>query len=150
MQNIKSIEAEVKSHQQRDHDKKADIKEYLADTDKRALLEKTKELYKRLPRDRDTIFNYALQWNLLLKHDLFERVARPWIGKKVREYMGVEEPAVVQHIMRMLNARPTPDKMRDKVRDIMDEKTTEFVEKLWLTLIFEEMKANEGFYNNSS
>jgi hypothetical protein len=88
-------------------------------------------LYKRLTRDRETIFKDSLQWNLLLKHDIFERVARPWIGKKVREYMGVEEPAVVQHIMRMLNARPTAEKMREKVKDIMDEKTGEFVEKLW-------------------
>ena len=146
MQNIKSIEAEVKSQQQRDHEKRADIKDYLTDAEKRATLEKTKELYKRLPRDHDTIFRYALQWNLLLKHDIFERVARPWIGKKVREYMGVEEPTVVQHIMKMLHARPTADKMRENVRTILDEKTGEFVEKLWQTLIFEEMKVVEGLY----
>jgi hypothetical protein len=45
--------------------------------------------------------------------------------------MGVEEPAVVQHIMRMLSSRPTAEKMKDKVKDILDEKTSEFVEKLW-------------------
>ena len=113
-----------------------------------ALLEKTKELYKRLPRDRDSIFNYTLQWNLLLKHDIFERVARPWIGKKIREYMGVDEPNVVQHIMKMLNARPVAEKMRENLKSIMYEKRGEIVLKLWQTLIFEEMKVVEGLYTN--
>ena len=41
------------------------MKDYLADAEKRAVLEKTKELYKRLPKDRDTIFKYPVQWQLL-------------------------------------------------------------------------------------
>ena len=34
---------------------------------------------------------------------MVERVARPWIGKKVKELLGVEEQGVVQMIVRMLN-----------------------------------------------
>jgi hypothetical protein len=33
--------------------------------------------------------------------------------------------------MKMLNARPMAEKMRENVKSIMDEKTGEFVEKLW-------------------
>ena len=67
----------------------------MTDAEKRAVLEKTKELYKRLPKDRETIFKYQLQGPLLLKHDVFDRVTRPFISKRVRDYMGVEEPNVV-------------------------------------------------------
>jgi len=93
-----------------------------------------------------TLFAYPLQWPLLVKHDVFERVVRPWVGKKVKEYMGVEEPAVVQHIMKIVGGRPTPEVMADKVKEIMDEKTKEFVEKMWQTMVFEEMKIQEGLY----
>jgi hypothetical protein len=32
-----------------------------------------------------------VQWGMLMKHEVIERVARAWIGKKIKEYMGVEE-----------------------------------------------------------
>ena len=83
-----------------------------------------------------------------MKHYIFDRVARPWIGKKIREYMGVVEPNVVQHIMKMLNARPVAEKMRENLKSIMYEKRGEIVLKLWQTLIFEEMKVVEGLYTN--
>jgi RNA-binding protein 25 len=79
-----------------------------------------------------------------------EKVARGWIAKKIKEYMGVEEPTVVQHILKILGRAPNPDALRDKLlKDILDEKTEEFVFKLWQTLVFENMKIDEGLYNNN-
>ena len=60
--------------------------------------------------------------------------------------MGVEEPTVVQLIVKHLNGRPTPQALKDKLKHILDEKTDEFVQKLWQTMIFEHMKIEEGMY----
>ncbi len=49
----------------------------------------------RLPKSKEEILAYKLDWNSLLRHDIVERVARPWIGKKIKEYMGIEELSVV-------------------------------------------------------
>lgn len=67
------------------------MKEYLEDDDKRKILEKTKELYVKLPKSKEDIFKFELNWNNLFKYDVIEKVGRPWIGRKVKEYMGVED-----------------------------------------------------------
>lgn len=46
----------------------------------------------RLPKKKNEVFNYEVNWNELYKFDLIEKVARPWITKKVADYLGVEEP----------------------------------------------------------
>lgn len=96
VQNIKNIESEVK---QKRGDKKegpsVNLKDYLEDEDKKKILEKTKELYKKLPKSKEDIFAFQLNWNYLFKYEAVEKVGRPWIGKKVKEYMGVEEQSVV-------------------------------------------------------
>ena len=113
------------------------------------MLEKTKQLYAKLPKDRDAIFKAELQWTLLFRHDVVEKVGRPWIGKKIKDYMGVEESSVVQMILRLLSTKPTPQNLKEKLKDILDEKTDEFVMKLWQTLLFENMKIDEGLYQES-
>lgn len=45
----------------------------------------------KLPRNKDEIYKYNLNWNSLYKYDVIEKVARPWIGKKLKEYIGAEE-----------------------------------------------------------
>lgn len=82
----------------------------------------------------------------MFKHEVLEKVCRAWIGKKVKEYMGVEEPSVVQMVIKLLNGRPTPQGLKDRLKEIFDEKTEEFVFRLWQTLVFENMKIEEGFY----
>jgi hypothetical protein len=78
---------------------------------------------------------------------VLERLGRPWIGKKIKDYMGVEEPTVVQMILRLLQGKGlTPQALRDKLKDVLDEKTEEFVMRLWQTLLFEQMKIEEGLY----
>ena len=60
--------------------------------------------------------------------------------------MGVEEQSVVQLIVKILNSKCTPEKLISKVKGIFDEVTEEFVLKLWQSLIFENMKIDEGLY----
>lgn len=37
----------------------------------------------------------TLAWGQLFKYDVVEKIGRPWVGKKIKEYMGVEDPTVV-------------------------------------------------------
>lgn len=49
----------------------------MQDEHKRKLLETTKELYALLPKTKEDIFKYQLNWNSLLKYDVIEKVGRP-------------------------------------------------------------------------
>lgn len=78
---------------------------------------------------------------------MIEKVGRPWVGKKLKEYMGgVEEQQLVSMIIKYLNARILPKQMKSKVESFLDEEAEEFVMKLWQALIFENMKVDEGLY----
>lgn len=101
----------------------------------------------RLPKEKKEILNYKLNWNALLKCDLIEKVARPWIGKKIKEYLDVEDQSVVQHIVKLLNQKLDSSQFLIQVKKILDDVAEEFVKKLWQTLIFENMKIDEGLYN---
>lgn len=85
----------------------------------------------KLPKQPADILSTPLNWGGLLKHEVIERVARPWVGKKIKEYMGVEDQGVVQMIIKVLNGRPHVEQLRDKLKTLLDEKTEEFVVKLW-------------------
>jgi hypothetical protein len=44
-----------------------------------------------------------LNWGSLIKHEVIEKIGRPWIGKKIKEYMNVEDQAVINMIVKVLN-----------------------------------------------
>eukprot|EP00347_Sterkiella_histriomuscorum_P022680 403337558 len=159
VQNIKNIESEMrgKDHSRddrRERDKKYDgkqkLKEYMEDEEKRKILEKTKELYAKLPKSKEDIFKSPLNWNSLLRYDVIEKVGRPWIGKKVKEYMGVEDQSIVSLIIKILNQKLDHQQLQAKMKDIFDKKTEEFVMKLWQTFTFENMKIDEGLYESTN
>lgn len=63
VQNIRNIESEVKQrNQHKDRSSKEskgpNIKDYLQDENKKKLLEKTKELYMKLPKSKEDIFKF--------------------------------------------------------------------------------------------
>lgn len=41
------------------------MRQFLEDEDKKKLLEKSKQLYSKLPKKKDEIFSYPLNWNAL-------------------------------------------------------------------------------------
>ena len=45
----------------------------------------------RLPREREEVFRVEIDWNQLINMGVIERVVRPWVAKKIKEYLGVEE-----------------------------------------------------------
>ncbi len=69
------------------------------------------------------------------------------MGKKIKEYMGVEDQTVVQMIIKVLNSRPSVQQLREKLKNVLDDKTEEFVVKVWQSMLFEQMKAEEGLYS---
>mmetsp|Transcript_47724 Transcript_47724/g.34981 ORF Transcript_47724/g.34981 Transcript_47724/m.34981 type:complete len:151 (+) Transcript_47724:1004-1456(+) len=79
-QQIQEIDSDLKSKRnKKDEQKRVDLKEFETDEQKRLLLEKSKQLYKQLPKSKNDVFAYELNWNNIYKHDVIEKVARPWL-----------------------------------------------------------------------
>ena len=112
---------------------------------KMEIIEKTKALYMRLPRERDEVFAVELDWQLLISQGVLDRVVRPWVAKKIKEYLGVEEQAMIKLVLNQLaSGKCTAENLLAKVGNILDEVADQFVFKLWQVLLFEHMKIVEG------
>jgi hypothetical protein len=98
------------------------------------ILDLSKEIYLRLPKARDEIFAAEIDWEALRAHNVFELKAKPWITKKIKEYLGVEEFAMISLVMGHISSTTVPisiESLLAKVGDILDEVAEQFVIKLW-------------------
>lgn len=66
-----------------------------------------------------------------------EKRIRPWINKKIAEYIGEEELALLDFICTKLHARSSAQSILDDVAMVLDEEAEVFVVKMWRLLIYE-------------
>ena len=56
----------------------------------------------RLPKTTEDLFAHNIDWDKLISADIILRICKPWIGKKIKEYMGVEEPMMINIVVKLL------------------------------------------------
>lgn len=66
-----------------------------------------------------------------------EKRIRPWINKKITEYIGEEEQALLDFICTKLQAHSSATSILDDVAMVLDEEAEVFVVKMWRLLIYE-------------
>jgi len=66
-----------------------------------------------------------------------ERRIRPWINKKIAEYIGEEELALLDFICNKLQSESSAQSILDDVAMVLDEEAEVFVVKMWRLLIYE-------------
>lgn len=95
-----------------------------------------KELISEIPTARDQLFSYTIDWDFVDK-TLMDKRIRPWINKKVTEFIGEEEAALVDFICTKLNSRSSAESILNEVVMILDDEAEVFIVKLWRLLIYE-------------
>lgn len=69
---------------------------------------------------------------------------RPWISKKITEFLGEEETTLVDYIVSSTQEHVTANEMLDRLQSILDDEAEMFVLKMWRMLIFEIKKLDTG------
>uniref|UniRef100_A0A8C1T7S4 RNA binding motif protein 25a n=2 Tax=Cyprinus carpio TaxID=7962 RepID=A0A8C1T7S4_CYPCA len=95
-----------------------------------------KSLIEKIPTVKQELFNYPLDWNMV-DTTLMDRRIRPWINKKIIEYIGEEEATLVDFVCSKVMAHSTPDGILDDVAMVLDEEAEVFIVKMWRLLIYE-------------
>lgn len=120
-----------------------------------------KSIIDRIPTQKEELFNYKLDRNEI-DSGLMERKIRPWINKKIIEYIGEPEPTLVDFICSKVLAGSPPQSILDDVQmvsslsdlpnisiidysslfhsvrlQVLDEEAEVFVVKMWRLLIYE-------------
>ncbi|KAL6598485.1 hypothetical protein ACP70R_046184 [Stipagrostis hirtigluma subsp. patula] len=102
-----------------------------------------KQLIDMIPRTKEELFAYDINWVIYDKHELHERM-RPWISKKIIEFLGEEESTLVDYIVSCTKDHVQAEKMLELLQSILDVEAEMFVLKMWRMLIFEIKKVESG------
>ncbi|XP_055334031.1 RNA-binding protein 25-like isoform X2 [Paramacrobiotus metropolitanus] len=118
------------------NDEEVDRKRVLSDQRKA----QAKRLIESIPTRKEELFDYPISWDSLDKSLMDGRV-KPWINKKIQEYIGEEEQTLVEFIAQKISSRATPRSIIGDISMVLDEDAEIFVVKLWRLLVYEtEMK----------
>ncbi|XP_059484170.1 RNA-binding protein 25-like isoform X2 [Neocloeon triangulifer] len=95
-----------------------------------------KSLIDKIPTDKEALFAFSIDWGAV-DSNLMEKRIRPWINKKIIEYIGEPEPALVDFICSKVILGSDPKGILDDVQMVLDEEAEVFVVKMWRLLIYE-------------
>lgn len=71
---------------------------------------KIKEIIDAIPTNKTDLLAYEVLWNQLDDTLISERI-KPWIEKKVSEYIGDDEPSLVTFICERLTENSDPNRL---------------------------------------
>ncbi|XP_020114093.1 uncharacterized protein LOC109728152 [Ananas comosus] len=111
-------------------------------TENKKLLD-AKQLIDMIPKTKEELFVYEINWAIYDKLELHERM-RPWISKKITEFLGEEEATLVDYIVSCTKDHVQASKMLELLQSILDDEAEMFVLKMWRMLIFEIKKVETG------
>ncbi|XP_028159622.1 RNA-binding protein 25-like [Ostrinia furnacalis] len=110
-----------------------------SDKDSKSAEEKRKHiksLIDKIPTQKEQLFQYKLD-AAHIDAALMDKKIRPWINKKIIEYIGEPEPTLVDFICSKVLAGSAPQGILDDVQMVLDEEAEVFVVKMWRLLIYE-------------
>ncbi|KAE9614436.1 putative RNA recognition motif domain, PWI domain-containing protein [Lupinus albus] len=102
-----------------------------------------KQLIDMIPKTKMELFSYEINWAVYDKNQLHERM-RPWISKKIQEFLGEEENTLIDYIVSSTQEHVKASEMLERLQMILDEEAEMFVLKMWRMLIFEIKKVETG------
>ncbi|XP_073118036.1 RNA-binding motif protein 25 isoform X2 [Elaeis guineensis] len=118
------------------------VREDKLKTENKKLLD-AKQLIDMIPKTKEELFVYKINWDIYDKHELHERM-RPWISKKITEFLGEEEATLVDYIVSCIRDHMQATKLLELLLSILDDEAEMFVLKMWRMLIFEIKRVETG------
>ncbi|XP_014772566.1 RNA-binding protein 25 [Octopus bimaculoides] len=95
-----------------------------------------KQLIEQIPTGKEELFAYSLDWSIV-DQVLMDKRIKPWVNKKIVEYIGEEEATLTEFICQKVVGRSTPANILNDVAMVLDEEAEVFVVKMWRLLIYE-------------
>ncbi|KAK3688251.1 HAUS augmin-like complex subunit 6 N-terminus-domain-containing protein [Podospora appendiculata] len=109
-------------------------------TDTKAMTEEelqnaVRALAQEIPIDRDGLWAWDVKWDYLEESIIREKL-RPFVEKKVVEYLGVQEQFLVDVVEEHLRKHSKPAELVETLGEALDEDAEDLVKKLWRMVIF--------------
>ncbi|KAI6236784.1 hypothetical protein M3Y95_00195000 [Aphelenchoides besseyi] len=108
-----------------------------------------KELIDAIPSNKAELFKHEVDWSHLDNALVVQRI-KPWVEKKIREYIGDDEPSLVTFICERVEARSEPTRLLGDLAMILDDEAESFMIKLWRLVIFQTKAKSLGLNVNKT
>uniref|UniRef100_A0A7E4W4I4 PWI domain-containing protein n=1 Tax=Panagrellus redivivus TaxID=6233 RepID=A0A7E4W4I4_PANRE len=118
-------------------------KERLASLTTEERKRRIRDLIDTIPKNPDQIFAFPLRWDLL-DDALIEARIRPWVMKKVLQYIGEDEPALVKFVCDCVRNKADPKKLVLDLSMVFDDEAESFITKMWRLMIYETEARHTG------
>ena len=103
-----------------------------------------KQLYDKIPTKKSELFKYPINWEIINENAIIEKKLRPWVEKRIMDYLGSEEEAVINLIVKKVKKKCPPQEIEDKMETVLKNEAEDFVMKMWKILVFEQLKVTHG------
>ena len=80
-----------------------------------------KGLLEQVPQRKAELYQYPLDWNLLVQNRVLDKKLSPFVSKLCYEYLGEVERNLIQRIVRRIANREDPAKIQEYLEQAMDK-----------------------------
>lgn len=94
-----------------------------------------KSLAQEIPTTQEGLWAWDVKWDYLEDSIITEKL-RPFIEKKVVEYLGVQEQLLVDVVEEHLRKHAKPSELADELEGPLEDDAIDLVKKLWRMVIF--------------
>jgi len=96
-----------------------------------------------IPTEKEELFAYNMNWSIIDEAAIGVSKIKPWITKKIVEYLGEEEPTLIQFILDKIAEHIAPAEILKQLQFVLEDEAEVFIFKLWRMLIFEMLRAQK-------
>lgn len=90
----------------------------------------------RIPKEKEELFAFVIDCSLIEKHNVVEEKMRPWVKKKIMEFLGEEEETLIDYICKKLTEHVSPEELLSLLAYVLEDEAIDFVIRLWRMLIY--------------
>ncbi|ROT42978.1 hypothetical protein SODALDRAFT_288703 [Sodiomyces alkalinus F11] len=92
-------------------------------------------LAQEIPSEKEGLWNWDVQWDYLDDSIIREKL-RPFVEKKIVEYLGVQEELLVEVVEEHLRKHGKPGDLVEELTGALDDEAEDMAKKLWRMVIF--------------
>ncbi|OHF00416.1 hypothetical protein CORC01_04166 [Colletotrichum orchidophilum] len=101
-------------------------------------------LAQEIPSEKDGLWNWSVQWDFLDDAIIRDKL-RPFVEKKIVEYLGVQEEMLVEVVEEHLRKHGKPSELVEELAAALDDEAEDMVKKLWRMVIFFTESEKRGY-----
>ncbi|KAK2626367.1 hypothetical protein QTJ16_004629 [Diplocarpon rosae] len=94
-----------------------------------------RQLAAEIPTEKQGLWAWDVKWEFVDDNVIVEKL-RPFVEKKIVEYLGVQEQLLVEVVEEHVRTRGKPQELVEQLEGALDEEAEVLVKKLWRMVIF--------------